>query len=91
MAACVADVGLLEKALLPPLLRLPRVSQALAAAPVLMLDGNLAEAALEVRTGGVGVGRLGNALCAGCHCQKHAAGRAHCKMLHICHRHACRT
>lgn len=49
VAACVADVGLLEKALLPPLLRQPRVAQALAAAPVLMLDGNLAEAALEVR------------------------------------------
>lgn len=49
VAACVADVGLLERALLPPLLRQPQVAHALAAAPVLMLDGNLAEAALEVR------------------------------------------
>lgn len=49
VAACVADVGLLEKALLPPLLQQPQIADALAAAPVLMLDGNLAEAALEVR------------------------------------------
>lgn len=48
VAACVADVGLLERALLPPLLRQPHVAAALAAAPVLMLDGNLAEPALEV-------------------------------------------
>lgn len=49
VAACVADVGLLEKALLPPLLQQPQIADAVAAAPVLMLDGNLAEAALEVR------------------------------------------
>jgi hypothetical protein len=44
----VADVALLERRLLPPLLRRPAVAAAVAAAPVLMLDGNLAPAALEV-------------------------------------------
>lgn len=48
VAACVADVALLEARLLPPLLRRPDVAVALAAAPVAMLDGNLNEAALEV-------------------------------------------
>ena len=44
----MADVALLERRLLPPLLRRPAVAAAVAAAPVLMLDGNLAPAALEV-------------------------------------------
>lgn len=48
VAACVADVALLERCLLPPMLRRPAVAAALAAAPVVMLDGNLAPAALEV-------------------------------------------
>lgn len=48
VAACVADVLLLERALTPRLLRQPPVRQALGAAPVVMLDGNLGEAALEV-------------------------------------------
>lgn len=48
VAACVADVALLERCLLPPMLRRPAVAAALAAASVIMLDGNLAPAALEV-------------------------------------------
>ncbi|KAL4448643.1 hypothetical protein ABPG75_005862 [Micractinium tetrahymenae] len=47
VAACVADVGLLERELAPLLLRTAGVAAALAAAPVLMLDGNLSEAALQ--------------------------------------------
>lgn len=51
VAACVADVALLEQRLGPPLLQQPRVAAALAAAAVVMLDGNLAPAALKVRGG----------------------------------------
>ncbi|EFN56299.1 hypothetical protein CHLNCDRAFT_144692 [Chlorella variabilis] len=47
VAACVADVASLEARLAPPLLRAPAVAAALAAAPVVMLDGNLSAAALE--------------------------------------------
>ena len=47
VAACVADVSLLERALTPALLREARLAAALAAAPLLLLDGNLAPAAIE--------------------------------------------
>lgn len=49
VAACVADVALLERQLAPAMLCAPPVAAALAAAPVVMLDGNLSEVALEVR------------------------------------------
>ncbi|GAB4817082.1 hypothetical protein N2152v2_004128 [Parachlorella kessleri] len=45
VAACVADVDLLEQAVTPPFLRQHR--SLLAAAPVVMVDGNLSPAALE--------------------------------------------
>lgn len=48
VAACVADVALLEARLKAPLLRRPAVAAALVAAPVAMLDGNLAPEAIEV-------------------------------------------
>lgn len=48
VAACVADVALLERELAQALLRTAGVADALSAAPVLMLDGNLSEAALQV-------------------------------------------
>lgn len=47
-AACVADVGLLEDAVTADALRVPAVASALTAAPVVMLDGNLSQAALQV-------------------------------------------
>ena len=47
VAACVADVALLEAALTPALLR-RRFAPAIAAAPLLVLDGNLSAAAIEV-------------------------------------------
>lgn len=59
VAACVADVALLERELGPPLLRGAGVAAALAAAPVLMLDGNLSQAALRVGAAG-GAGRGGS-------------------------------
>jgi hypothetical protein len=60
VAACVADVGLLESALTAAALRTPSVATALAAAAVVMLDGNLSQAALQVATAG-GVGAEGTA------------------------------
>lgn len=59
VAACVADVSLLEGELAPPLLRAPRVARVLAAASLLMLDGNLSEAALQAGVGQRLFGRLG--------------------------------
>ncbi|KAL4857826.1 Pseudouridine kinase [Chlorella vulgaris] len=47
LAACVADVSLLEEQLTPQLLRSPPVAAALAAAPIVMLDGNLSPEALQ--------------------------------------------
>lgn len=49
LAACVADASLLEEQLTPQLLRSPPVAAALAAAPIVMLDGNLSPEALQVR------------------------------------------
>jgi len=46
VAACVADVGLLEMALTPAVLRQHR--GVLSAAPVVMVDGNLSPAAIKV-------------------------------------------
>lgn len=46
VAACVADVGLLEQALTAATLRQYRPE--LSNAPVVMLDGNLSAAAIEV-------------------------------------------
>ncbi|KAI3426112.1 hypothetical protein D9Q98_008491 [Chlorella vulgaris] len=47
LAACVADASLLEEQLTPQLLRSPPVAAALAAAPIVMLDGNLSPEALQ--------------------------------------------
>lgn len=47
VAACVADVALLETALTPDLLR-QGFSQQIGAAPLVVLDGNLSAAAIEV-------------------------------------------
>lgn len=64
VAACVADVGLLEEALTPR--ALAAHAQSIAAAPVLMLDGNMSEAAIEVRRGREFVGRGWSATAAQC-------------------------
>ena len=56
VAACVADVALLEAALTPTLLQSPALAASLAAAPLLLLDGNLSAAALEAACAIAGTG-----------------------------------